>query len=172
MTTATTGSDPSTETTKLLESQKNDNENISYARAFAEGMIILLIKVPFPLNIWIYCLITIHVLAFYYLPEIEAIAVLGGFLLAPVIMTYIYKNHGGMVRLAGLMHLAWLGIIPWLIYRLHTNGKDYYEDDTKPTLFYEWVIVFTVISSISTVLDIRDVLLWYQGNREPTLKIE
>ena len=152
---------------------QNEHKHMSYATAIVEAMIILFTKIPYPLNIWVYCLITIQFLAFCYVPEIEAMVAIGSMVLATVIMAYVYKNFNGMVRLTGLVHVAWVGIIPWLIYRLvFTKGKDYYEDDDKPLFFYEWVIMYTILCGISTVLDIRDVLLWFQGDRKPTVKIE
>lgn len=60
-------------------------------------------------------------------------------------------------RLTGLCHLPWLGMAPWLIWRL--KSQDHSDLQTA------WMIYVIVTVVVSLIFDARDVAKYFRGER-------
>ncbi len=65
----------------------------------------------------------------------------------------------GFTRLLGLGHVLWLALVPWLVTRLPLH-----EQQTVVL----WLTAVIVLNSLSLVLDVRDVVLYARGDRQPS----
>ncbi len=109
-------------------------------------------------RIWLISLMVVNLISLYFIDTLEGKIVLGVFLVSAAGMI-IMEATMGFVRLLGLGHIFWLGLLPWLVLRLPEISPD--------TLLYQWIIVLIAMNAISVVLDIRDVTAYLKGDREP-----
>ena len=124
---------------------------------------LLLFQLPYPLNIWIYCLLSVQLIGLLYVSQEEGTLAIISLLLDLVLLASIYTIYGGMVRLCAISHIGWVVAIPCLIYRL-VMDTEYYLADDKPLFFFPWVLLYTLICSISLVLDTANVIRWIRGD--------
>jgi hypothetical protein len=123
---------------------------------------IMFLRFPVPLRFWIGSLLILNMggLALSDGPEVKIIA--GAFNVGGLIMARIYQKKG-FVKLLGLGHSLWLGMVPWIV--LSVLPK--YEGDAVMT---NWFTVLVAVNSVSLVLDVMDVYRYYfNGETEPTL---
>ena len=119
-------------------------------------------NMPLPWQIWVAVLFMTNMGAVFFLPRVEARAVLGGLLLA-VFQQNIIFTRLGFVRLLGLGHFHWIAMLPWLVLRLSTIPGE--------LLLYRWVIAVIFCCGLSLVIDTVDVVRYLLGEREPTVVI-
>ena len=93
---------------------------------------------------------------FWHIPEANVVLVTFG--LGGVLMEVLAWRQG-FTRLLGLGHVLWLGLVPWLVTRVPLH------EERAVVL---WLTAVIVLNSISLVLDVRDVVLYVQGDREPS----
>jgi hypothetical protein len=89
---------------------------------------------------------------------LEANVILVTFGLGGVLMEVLTWRQG-FTRLLGLGHVLWLGLVPWLVTRVSLH------EERAVVL---WLTAVIVLNSMSLVLDVRDVVLYVQGDREPS----
>lgn len=70
----------------------------------------------------------------------------------------------GFVRLLGLGHFVWFGLVIWLWMRLEAIAPG-------SALWY-WAVTVMVLNSISLVIDMVDVLRFVRGERAPVLVLK
>lgn len=87
----------------------------------------------------------------------EALAILIAFFAAGSLMEYMYGQYG-YVRLLGLAHLVfWTPVYAWIYFKrraLHPPSQ---------SLFGKYLVVYLVISGISLVIDLVDVVRYFVG---------
>ena len=93
-----------------------------------------------------------------FLGHIEAVVVLASYLVSSVAIVVLHRRLG-WVRLLGVGHLPWLGVIPWLLHRLLTTSPG----DALAT----FLVVVIVVDTVCIVLDVADVGRWLAGERRP-----
>ena len=89
---------------------------------------------------------------------LEANVILVTFGLGGVLMEVLAWRQG-FTRLLGLGHVLWLGLVPWLVTRVSLH------EERAVVL---WLTAVIVLNSMSLVLDVRDVVLYVQGDRAPS----
>lgn len=122
---------------------------------------------PMWLQAWVLVMVLTHFLAVGFVAgrendrwvvRYEALAILASFLLASVLMTWIY-SQAGYVRLLGLAHLVfWTPAWIWVAIRLRTRGLS--------TLFGKYLAFYLVIAGLSLVIDAVDVVRYLLGDGE------
>lgn len=119
-----------------------------------------IMKFPLPVRVWVILLIAINMSSLFFLEYLEARVVLGVFLAGGTFMSLMdYKM--GFVRLLGLGHSLWLGMLPWLFFRL--------EHLTEDTVVWNWILVLIIINTVSLVIDVVDVVRYVRGDRKPLI---
>ena len=117
----------------------------------------------FPLHwrLWVAALFAANFFApLFFLAGIEGRVVLGVGLLAAAIQMMIFAGLG-FVRLLGLGHFVWFGLVAWLWMRL--------EGIAPGGALWVWAVVVIVMNSLSLVIDVVDVLRFLRGERAPQL---
>lgn len=110
---------------------------------------------------WVMVMIMVNMAALYFIDTLEGQVVIGVFMVS-VAMMIILDAKMGFVKLLGLGHVLWLGLVPWLYFRL--DGL------TPDTLVYQWIMVVIAINGISLIIDIRDVVQYLKGDRAPVIE--
>ena len=113
-------------------------------------------------RVWVAGLLVVNaVLPFFFLPRIEAVAVLAAILLGAAIQMAIFRARG-FVRLLGLGHLIpWTPLLPWLWLRLPEPGV--------ATGLRHFILGVLVLDGISWVIDLVDVARWIAGDRDASV---
>ena len=118
-----------------------------------------IMRQPPMVKAWVGLLVLVNVGAsLFFLPPLEANVVLVTFGLGGVLMEVLAWRQG-FTRLLGLGHVLWLGLVPWLVTRVPLH------EERAVVL---WLTAVIVLNSMSLVLDVRDVVLYVQGDREPS----
>ena len=91
---------------------------------------------------------------------LEAKIMLSATIIGFIIGAFLY-NAQGMTKLMGLMHTPWLIAVYFLIRSLSTTSMD--------ETFGIWIRVALLLTSLSLILDIRDVVKYVMGDREPSV---
>lgn len=116
-----------------------------------------LLHVRLAVQLWIVWLIIINlVAASYFLPKIEALAVMISFVLAAIVMCALTASKG-FTRILGLGHLVWLPAIIYLASRLPHVALD--------TSFGLWLVLLLITNVIALLFDGYDVWRYWQGDR-------
>jgi hypothetical protein len=120
---------------------------------------------PFWLKSWLFVLVGVHfasLLFFVHRADArwklrpEPIAVFASFLLAGLLMNWIYAQVG-YVRLLGLAHLvAWTPAYVWVLTRRRAIGSD--------SWFGRWVHAYLAVAGISLAIDAIDVVRHLLGD--------
>lgn len=123
------------------------------------GFMSAVMRLPMLWPVWLMVLAAVNMIApLFFLGTIEAVAVLIIFAASAMAMMILYARYG-LVRLLGIGHIAWLGLVPWLVYRL--AGLE------VGSPVWSFVLAVIVIDSVSLVLDIADVVRYWRGDRAP-----
>ncbi len=123
------------------------------------GFMGAVMRLPMPWPLWLLVLVTVNMVApLFFLGSVEAVAVLIVFGASAMIMMVLYAKYG-FVRLLGVGHVAWLGLVPWLAFRLSENA-------VGSSL---WLFIAAVIAAdaLSLIFDIADVVRYWRGDRAP-----
>ncbi|MBT4043087.1 MAG: hypothetical protein HOK21_24805 [Rhodospirillaceae bacterium] len=124
-----------------------------------------LMGMPFPWPVWLMVLVGGNMIApLFLLDHMEAQVTFGVFLAGAVLMTAIYAVTG-FTRLLGAGHVLWLGLVPWLWFRLDLA----WSPEQPLNWFSYWIIAVMVSNSLSLVIDIADVIRYVRGEREATV---
>ncbi len=118
-------------------------------------------KYPMGTLIWTMCLLLTNMVALYFLDTLEGQVTLGVTIASAALM-FMLDAKLGFVKLVGLGHILWLGLVPWLYFRLDGLSPD--------TLLYQWIMAVIAINGISVIIDIRDVVQYVKGDRDPVIK--
>ena len=122
---------------------------------------IMFLRFPYALRFWIGILLLANMGGLLFFPgSVETQVIAGSVMIGTVIMSYLYSRYGGFTRLLGLGHVHWPVLVIWLYVRLSTI------DD--PTL-QKWVVFVIVVDSISLILDFKDVMKYFDGQKEATM---
>ncbi len=120
-----------------------------------------MMKFPLVPRIWVMVMIMVNMAALYFIDTLEGQVVIGVFMVSAAMMI-IRDAKMGFVKLLGLGHVLWLGLVPWLYFRLDGLSPD--------TLVYQWIMVVIAINGISLIIDIRDVVQYVKGDRAPVIE--
>ena len=141
--------------------------------AMYEATYIMIVRFPIPLKLWLLTMFIMNLAGYVVLfPEsLETKIIAIVCCVGAMLISYIYSITG-FTRLLGLGHTLWIPLVIWLsIYRiptlLRTTGEQ--EQDDQQQDLKNWLIGVVVIDSISLILDIKDVLQYINGDREPLL---
>ena len=100
----------------------------------------------------------INLSSIFFLPRMEAWAVLGTGLLAATVMTVLHAKLG-YVRLLGIGHFVWIPMLIWLAFRL--------DHILEHTLFCGWLLTLIAMDTVSLLIDIVDLVRYLRGDRTP-----
>lgn len=115
---------------------------------------------PVHWRLWLALLFSANFIApLFFLGSLEGWVVLATGMIAAVLEMIIFARLG-FVRLVGLGHIVWFGLVPWLWMRL---------DDNAPAALRYWAFAVIVLNSLSLVIDVVDVARYLLGEREPHL---
>jgi len=120
-----------------------------------------MMKFPIVPRLWVMVLMMVNMAALYFIDSLEGQVVIAVFMASAAIMITLDAKLG-FVKLLGIGHVLWLGLVPWLYFRLDGLSPD--------TLVYQWVMLVIVINAISLVIDIRDVVQYLKGDRAPVIE--
>ncbi len=125
---------------------------------FHKGMM----RMPVPWRLWLMLLVAFNLaLPLLLIGHIEAQLVVGLFFVSMALMV-ILTMTAGFTRLLGLGHIAWIGLLGFLIARLgHIPPDD---------LFGVWVRAVIALNATSLVLDAIDVIRYIGGDRAETVR--
>ena len=88
----------------------------------------------------------------------ECLAIISGFIVAAIIMDWMYVQYG-YVRLLGLAHLvAWTGPFIWVFLRRKLIGTE--------SMYGKYILFYLAISGISLLIDTIDVIRYMAGDGE------
>ncbi len=125
---------------------------------FQKGMM----RMPVPWRLWLMLLVAFNlVLPLFFIGYIEAQLVVGVFFVSMALMV-ILTMVAGFTRLLGLGHIAWIGLIGFLVPRLGQIPAD--------DLFGVWIRVLIALNATSLVIDAIDVIRYIGGDRAETVK--
>ena len=91
-----------------------------------------------------------------FIATIEGLAILVTALATLLVAGNIHRK-APFSRLISICHLPWLGLAPWLIGQM--LGKEF------STAMLIWLIYVTGTIIVSLVLDIREIILYFRGDR-------
>lgn len=144
----------------------------SLFRAAYEPILIMLLRIPVLIRIWLISLVGTNMWAFCRFPEsLETQVIASSFILNVSIMTYFYQYHGGFTKLLGVMHAHWLVMIPWLVFwRFPLLDQD---GSPEALDLKNMLIAVVAFDTICVIIDIRDVYQYLVlGMRDATAKWE
>ena len=110
-------------------------------------------------RVWFWLLPGINLLApLFFLGQPESWITLTASLLAAVIIVSLHRRLG-WVRLLGIGHFPWVGLVPWLVFRYATTSPE--------GIFGIWMLAVILIDSTSLAIDFVDVFRYVAGDRSP-----
>ena len=114
-------------------------------------------KLPLPVRIWLVVLGLWNLfIPLFLLGQFEARVMAAATVLSAVLGVSLHKAKG-MTRILGLMHAPWLIAVFLLFMRIMKEGAS--------GLYGVWMLSAAVLTSISLVLDVRDVVRYVSGDR-------
>ena len=124
-----------------------------------------LLAEPFWLQGWVLLLVVVHLLAIVFVVgredgarrvRAEPVAILASFLVAAILMQWLFQQYG-YVRLLGLAHLlGWTPVYVWVLLRRRRIGL--------ATLHGRWIHAYLLIAGLSLIIDAVDVVRWLLGD--------
>ena len=120
-----------------------------------------ILKMPVQWQLWVMLLVAANLIApLFFLPQLEALVVLGTFLASMALMT-ILTGRFGFTRIVGLGHILWIPMLAFLFTRL----------DSIPPVdgFGIWIRALFLLNGISLVIDAIDVFRYLGGERRETV---
>lgn len=125
-------------------------------KAMVEFMLALM-KLAIGVRLWLMVLGICNVMIpLFYLQHREALVMLIAMILSFILGTILFKAKG-MTRILGFMHTPLLVALYFLWKGITTTGMN--------ELFEIWLRVALVCTSICLILDIRDVIKYFRGQR-------
>ena len=118
-------------------------------------------KMPLIVQVWLMILgisnMMIPIVLFGHMEaKIMLLATITGFMIGALV-----HKRKGMTRILGFMHAPWLFAILFLINGIVTSGAF--------DLYSLWMSIALVLTSLSLILDIRDVVKYYSGHKESVI---
>lgn len=124
------------------------NSLISDARTFEMGW-----------RVWFWILIILNFIApIFFLPRIEAWAVISAYAVAGVVVAVLHRRLG-WVRLLGACHFPWIALLPWMAYR--------YVATSPEGVFGIWMLTVVFVDTIAFGIDSADVVRYLKGEAAP-----
>lgn len=124
-----------------------------------------LLAEPLWLQGWVLLLVVVHLLAIVFVVgredgarrvRAEPVAILASFLVAAILMEWLFQQYG-YVRLLGLAHLlGWTPVYVWVLLRRRRIGL--------ATLHGRWIHAYLLIAGLSLIIDAVDVVRWLLGD--------
>ncbi len=115
------------------------------------GFFVELLQQPIWIPLWVMVLMIVNIASVLYWPETLALIIFITFMASAMIMMLLY-SHFGFEKILGLGHILW---IPLLIY----IGIEF---PTAEQPFQQYLIVLSVIITISLVFDIIDLFKYFK----------
>ncbi|MGE3534895.1 MAG: hypothetical protein AB7H48_08695 [Parachlamydiales bacterium] len=115
---------------------------------------------PFPWNVWVMLLGLVNMVGgIYFFATLEGKFALAAMMGAMMVMWVIYAKYG-FVRLLGLGHiLFWVPFLIWSVLRLRSWND-------LPTDFRFWLVLVSILNSLSLVVDFIDVWRYAKGEKK------
>lgn len=116
-------------------------------------------KFPIGWRIWFLLLILVNfVVPLFFLQHRASLLVLLCYMVAGIIMVLLHKRLG-WVRLLGIGHFLWIGLLPWLVISYITM---------QPTgTFGIWLLSIILIDVFCLGIDVVDVVRYLFGEKAP-----
>lgn len=116
-------------------------------------------KFPIGWRIWFWLLIFVNfVVPLFFLQHRAPLLVLLCYMVAGTIMVLLHKRLG-WVRLLGIGHVLWIGLLPWLVINYATM---------QPTGTYGiWLLSVILINAFCLGIDVVDVVRYFFGDKAP-----
>jgi hypothetical protein len=115
-------------------------------------------KLPLPVRIWLAVLGLFNMLIpLFLLRHFEARIMVIATALSAAIGVLLHKAKG-MTNILGLMHAPWLVAVYFLLAGIVAEGVS--------GLYSLWMLAALIMTGISLVLDVRDVIRYFSGDRE------
>ncbi len=116
-------------------------------------------RFPIGWRIWFWLLIIVNFVGpLFFLQHIEPRLVLLTYIVAGITIVILHKRLG-WVRLLGIGHILWIGLLPWLIF--------HYIAAQPVGMFGIWLISVICIDVLCFGIDIVDIIRYLFGNRTP-----
>lgn len=122
---------------------------------------------PFWLQTWVMTMVLVHMAGLLFVVareqqrwrlRLEPLAILASFLVAAIIMSWMY-DRVGYVRLLGLAHLmAWTPVYVWIFLRRQRFPW--------ATVYGKYIYLYLLVAGISLVVDAVDVIRYLAGDGE------
>jgi hypothetical protein len=110
-------------------------------------------------RVWFWLLPGVNILApLFFLGRLESWITLSASVLAAVVVVSLHRRLG-WVRLLGIGHFPWIGLVPWLVSRYLTTSPG--------GVFATWMLAVIFIDSACLAIDFVDVLRYLGGDRTP-----
>lgn len=117
-----------------------------------------MMRLPMPWPVWIMGLMVVNgAWPMLFLGSLEARVVLAAMIFGAVVQSSLFSRLG-FVRLLGVGHVLWLGMVPWIWLRV---------DQAATPGMRNWMMAVVVMNGISLVIDVIDVVRYMMGDREP-----
>ncbi|VAX30129.1 hypothetical protein MNBD_NITROSPINAE05-202 [hydrothermal vent metagenome] len=122
-----------------------------------------LLKMPRHWVVWVGLLMVLNMLfPLFFLTTLEGKVVLATLIANAGLMLFIFAKKG-FVRLLGLGHILWVPLIVWLLERVDFTISD--------TGLEQWILAVIVLNGLSLVIDLLDVVRYFEGERQPTVTL-
>jgi len=132
---------------------RGSTEMIRAAIGFSQD----LLRAPVGTRLWVGLLVVINAVGgSVFIRTLEGRLTLGTLMVGGLIMSLLHQRVG-MVRLLGVGHVFWLGLVPWLVLRL---------DGIAPGPLRAWIWTVLSVNSVSLVIDVVDVARYLRGDRK------
>lgn len=126
---------------------------------------------PLWLQAWVLTMVLVHLASLLFVAgreqqqwrfRLEPLAIFVSFVVAAVIMSWIYDRFG-YVRLLGLAHLvAWTPVYVWIL-----RSRQRFP---VGTMYGKYIYLYLLIAGVSLVIDAVDVVRWLAGDGDLFLR--
>ena len=113
-----------------------------------------LAKQPLWVAVWVAVLALVNIASLLFWPALLAKVIFVTFMLSAVVMMALY-SHFGFEKILGIGHIFWVILLPYILLQVaHTDGA-----------FFLYLVILSVILTVSLVLDAIDVWKYFHGER-------
>ncbi len=113
-----------------------------------------LAKQPLWVSVWVAVLALVNIASLFFWPVFLAKVIFVTFMLSAVAMIALY-SYFGFAKILGIGHIFWVILLPYILLQVaHTDGA-----------FFVYLVVLSVILTVSLVFDAIDVWKYFHGER-------
>jgi hypothetical protein len=110
---------------------------------------------------WFWLLALVNLIGpLFFIGRLEAQLTLAAYAVAGVVIVPLHRRLG-WVRLLSVGHVAWLGLVPWLVSR--------YLETAPSGTFRAWLLAVIVVDGVCLVIDVVEITRYWRGEREPVV---